>query len=131
MPAQIRTHQIEVIADVEPFQVSWWDSAWEIDRVLVEFDYFTKSNSDPTDPEGWYVTVRVQGWPLTAKGSRNKRSTSRENVNLRSGPDGKTWPVEVHAAAVEAFNLALQSGRIDTNTILGNDGQPGTHLTIL
>lgn len=72
----------------------------EVDQIRIEIQWF---DAEPIDdqPEGWWITGHLYGWPLTAKGVRDKRVTSREYISLAQ------YPKELKDAVDKAWTIAL------------------------
>lgn len=130
MQARLVDHDVRTVADLEGVRVETvrttrgYDNGFEVDRVEVHA-FWCAANPQYGEPEGWSVQVSVKGWPLTAKGARDKRVSDRTSVY-----DVPSWPEAVHEAARAAYDLALSRG-IRWQEVLGDDGKPGTTLTLL
>ena len=117
MSTKIISHTIVAGSTVGPVKV---------DYVRVELDYW-EGEADG-EPSGWHVDVRLKGWPLTKVGTRDKRINQHETVYYVDGADAD--PV-LHEAVKACYDMALREGNIDSQTVLGDDGEPGTTLTLL
>ena len=85
----------------------------EIDLIRVEIMWCDESDEGP---EGWWITGRLQGWPLTAKGARDKRIKNRE------GTWASVYPAELWESVSDAWTVALERTGIDATKIL-NPGE--------
>ena len=124
MSPELVRHDITVIADITKFTHTFFDSSWEVDRVRIELEWLPADLEYPEDAEGWNVTCRILGWPLTKKGERFK-NRGRESVR------SERWPDHVRVAVREAYEFAVSVGRIEPDAILGRDGRPGSPITLL
>lgn len=86
-------------------------AAHEIDQIKVVIDWYEKTAEG--DPAGWNVDIRLLGWPLTAKGARDKRAKTREwPVSYYKYPAALRKPV------LEAYTTAVATSGIDPDLIL-------------
>ena len=93
----------------EPVKVTDEDGRdHEVCAIRIDIDW---ANAEVGDggPEGWWITGRLLGWPLTAKGARDKRTKVIERVWAHKYPSA-LWP-----AVEEAWRLALVRTGIDSD----------------
>ena len=85
----------------------------DIDRLFVEIQWV---DADEEGPEGWFISANLSGWPLTAKGVRDKRIKQREGLYASIYPNA-LWPY-----VSGAWTIALQRSGIDASQIV-NPGE--------
>jgi hypothetical protein len=81
----------------------------DIDYIRVEIMWCDESDEGP---EGWWITGRFQGWPLTAKGARDKRVKTRESVWA------SVYPNDLWTYVSDAWTIALDRTGINATKIL-------------
>jgi len=99
----------------------------EVDRIRIDFMWCAATPEDGTpeggQPAGWWVSADLKGWPLTAKGKRDKRIKAREGLGYVS-----VFPRSLRPAFDEAITEALKITGIEPGSILNpeqgmlNDG---------
>jgi hypothetical protein len=81
----------------------------EIDKVEININWYEE---DEEGPAGWNIDAYAYGWPLTSKGTRDKRIKDRERVfHYR-------YPVALREPALEAYATAVTASGIDPDLIL-------------
>jgi hypothetical protein len=84
----------------------------EIDTIRIELMWV---DAEDGEPEGWWVTSEFYGWPLTTKGTRDKRVKDRERVyHLLSLP----FPAELRPLVDQAWALAVDRTKIDGSHVV-------------
>lgn len=81
----------------------------EIDTIRISIEWL---NADDQGPDGWWITGKFQGWPLTSKGARDKRVKERETISLSLYTKTK-YPIALWPAVQEAWAMALARTGID------------------
>ena len=103
------THQFRFTLDEGIAYFEGGGDTHEITTVEVIFDWYEEVDGERA---GWNIGTNLYGWPLTSKGTRDKRIKARERLfHYR-------YPVALREPALEAYETALRVSGIDPDLIL-------------